>query len=336
MPQNNRPGFTFCICPDGHLIKEYIHSQLRGQEENWQVRTFWADEELPDAYWQALTWTNLLGRPTAVILRRAENFKAEDWKKLHPILGRFRAGIWPFFCLEKEWDRGKPPISAVLQRQAYWKVAENKGWVWRLAGLDRKGIQQRVERWADKHGIHIPQDVRSVLVYALPLDAAALANELDKLELFLTERKTMQADDLQVLSFQPDLDIFAFIRALQGKGQEVSVWRTLLRNQLGSNADMVMPFLALLLREARILWQLQVGEGNKVWMPGSVKAEKSKMAVRLGPQRLSRLWTMILEAESGIKSGDLSQSQAQELIVSRMMQIFGPEGRGQRAEGREG
>jgi len=323
MSQNTRPGFTFCICPDGHLIKEYIHSRLSSHGDSWQVRTFWADEELPDAYWQALTWTNLLGRATAVILRRAENFKAEDWKKLHPLLGRFRAGIWPFFCLEKDWDRGKPPIPAVLQRQAFWKVAESKGWVWRSAGLDRKSIHNRLGQWAERQGISIPQEVRSVLVHALPLDAAALANELDKLELLLFERKTMQTEDLQVLSFQPDLDIFAFIRALQSKGQEVSVWRTLLRNQLGSNADMVMPFLALLLREARILWQLQAGEGDKVWMPGQVKAEKSRMAARLGPQRLTRLWSMILEAESGIKSGDLSQSQAQELVVSRMMQVFG-------------
>ena len=323
MPKENRPGFTFCICPDGHLIKEHIQVLLADQQESWQIRTFWADEELPDAYWQALTWTSLLGRPTAVILRRAEHLKAEDWKKLYPILGRFKSGIWPFFCLEKEWERGKPPISAVLQRQAYWKVAESKGWVWRSSGLERKNIQQRVGQWAERQGICIPAEVQRVLVHALPLDAAALTNELEKLELLLTERKTMQVEDLQVLSHQTDLDIFAFIRALQGQGQEVSVWRTLLRNHLGSNADMVMPFLALLLREARILWQLQAGEGDKVWMPGKVKAEKSKMASRLGPHRLGRMWAMILEAESGIKSGDLSQSQAQELVVSRMMQVFG-------------
>ena len=323
MPQNTRPGFSFCICPDGHLIKEYIRSLLAAQNEEWRMRTFWADEELPDAYWQALTWTSLLARPTAVVLRRAENLKAEQWKKLHPVLGRFRPGIWPFFCLEKQWDRGKPQIPAVLQKQAFWKVAEDKKWVWRSAGLDRKELQQRIEQWAAARGLEIPQHVRSVLIHALPLDAAALSNELQKLGLLLAERTTMQADDLQVLSFQPDLDIFAFLRALQQKGREKEVWRTLLRNQLGANADMVMPFLALLLREARILWQLQAGEQDKVWMPGRVKAEKAKLAQRLGPQRLSRLWTMILEAESGIKSGDFSQAQAQELVVSRMMQVFG-------------
>jgi DNA polymerase-3 subunit delta len=323
MSKNTRHGFTFCVCPDGQLIKEHIRNLLAAQDDAWKVRTFWADEELPDSCWQALTWTNLLGRPTAVVVRKAEHFKAEDWKKLHPILGRFRTGIWPFVCLEKEWERGKPPIPAVLQKQAFWKVAENKGWVWRSAGLDRTAVQKRVEAWAVAHGVEIPEQIRSVLVNALPLDAAALGNELEKLSLLLAERRAMQESDLQVLSFQPDLDIFAFIRALQTRGREMELWRTLLRNQLGANADMVMPFLALLQREARVLWQLQAGEEDKVFMPGRVKAEKKQMASRLGPQRLSQLWTVILEAESGIKSGEFSQPQAQELVVSRMMQVFG-------------
>ena len=323
MSQNSRPGFSFCICPDGQLNREHIQSLLSAAQDTWRMRTFWADEELPDAYWEALTWTSLLAQPTAVVLRRAEHFKAEHWKKLHSVLGRFRPGIWPFFCVEKEWERGQPPISAILQKQAYWKVAEKKGWIWRYAGLDRKAVQKRVEHWAGQQGITIPEQVRAVLVHALPLDARALVNELSKLELLVANRQTMHSNDLHVLSFQPDLDIFAFIRALVTKGQEVSVWRTLLRNQLGSNADMVMPFLALLLREARILWQLQAGEQDMVRMPGRVKAERSRVAKSLGAKRIAQLWTMILEAESGIKSGDVTQAQAQELLVSRMMQVFG-------------
>ncbi|MFW6325513.1 MAG: DNA polymerase III subunit delta [Desulfovermiculus sp.] len=322
MTSTVRQGLSFCICPDGQLMKEHIHSLLSAQEETWNVRTFWADEELPDAYWQTLTWPSLLGQCTAVVLRRAENLKAEQWKKLHPILKSFKTGIWPFFCLEKQWDRGRPLVPAVLEKQAFWKVAEKKGWVWRSAGLDRKAVQQRVRQWADRQRINIPDQVWSVLIPSLPLDAAALNNELRKLELLLADRQAMQAEDLKVVSFQPDLDIFAFLRALQSKGQEISIWRTLFRNQLGSNADMVMPFLALLLREARTLWQLQAGEQDKVWMPGRIKSEKARMAARLGPQRLRQMWTMILEAESGIKSGDFSQAQAQELVVSRMMQVF--------------
>ncbi|MFW6142815.1 MAG: DNA polymerase III subunit delta, partial [Desulfovermiculus sp.] len=256
MTSTVRQGLSFCICPDGQLMKEHIHSLLSAQEETWNVRTFWADEELPDAYWQTLTWPSLLGQCTAVVLRRAENLKAEQWKKLHPILKSFKTGIWPFFCLEKQWDRGRTLVPAVLEKQAFWKVAEKKGWVWRSAGLDRKAVQQRVRQWADRQRINIPDQVWSVLIPSLPLDAAALNNELRKLELLLADRQAMQAEDLKVVSFQPDLDIFAFLRALQSKGQEISIWRTLFRNQLGSNADMVMPFLALLLREARTLWQL--------------------------------------------------------------------------------
>lgn len=184
-------------------------------------------------------------------------------------------------------------------------------------------MQQRVIKWAKVQGISMAEHIQSVLIQALPLDAAALNNELEKLELLLADRKVLQTKDLHVLSFQPDLDIFAFIRALQHKGQEKEVWRTILRNQLGRNEEMVMPFLALIVREARILWQLQSGEPDKVRLPGRIKAEKTQMAQRLGPQRLSQLWTMALEAESGIKSGDLSQAQAQELVVSRMMQVFG-------------
>lgn len=321
-----RPGFSFCICPDSQLLLEQIRTLLESAEGPWKIRQFWADEDLPESFWDSLNWSGLLGDSLAVVLRRADHLQAETWKKLHPALSRFRPRVWPLFCLEKEWSKGKPPVPAVLKKQKYWQVAQARKWVWQSPGLNRDALRARVEEWSRRHGVSVSKDLQAVLVNMLPLDGSSLNNELDKLACLARDRGELLKQDLSALSFQADLDIFAFIRALQQRGQEATVWRQVLRNQAKGGSDTVFSFLGLLLREARILWQLSHGEGNKVWLPGQVKTQKTDMARRIGQARMLELWTLLLEAETGIKTGELSPEQAMDALVSRLMLLFSPSG----------
>ncbi len=317
-----RPGFTFCFCPDSDLLFESIRTQLENTDGSWKIKQFWADEDLPDSFWDSLNWSGLLGDSLAVVLRRGEHLQAENWKKLHSALSRFRPRVWPFFCVEKEWAKGKPPVPAALKKQKYWQVAQAKKWVWQSPGLNRESVRTRVQEWARQAGIAVPQDLLAVVVNALPLDGAGLKNELAKLASLAEDRGELRAEDLSVLSFQADLDIFSFIRSLQHRGKEAQVWRQVLRNQAKGGSDTIFSFLALLLREARILWQLSHGEGNKVWLPGQVKTQKMELARHVGQARMLQLWTLLLEAETGVKTGELSPDQAMEVLVSKLMLLF--------------
>ncbi len=320
----SRPGFYFCICPDSTLISWFIQKQIYFQDETWKIKTFWADEELSDNFWESLIWTNLLGEAKAIVLRKTENLSAESWKKLQEPLSRFRPGIWPFICLEKEWVRGKPQLPTSLTKQKYWQVAKKKGWIWQSSGMTRSSLQKHISEWSESKGIEIPSQIFEVLLSILPLDASKVINELEKLELYVQDKKLISSEDLEVISVYNDMDIFAFLKSLQTKNQGLQVWRKIFQNQLGANTDMILPFLALILREARILWQLSAGESDKVWLPPQVKTEKTALARSIERKKLASIWSLVLEAETGIKSGERSPEQALESLVSGLMQIFTP------------
>ncbi len=201
-------------------------------------------------------------------------------------------------------------------------MAKDKKWIWQYPGLNRETLSKYVQDWAGTRNIHIPRDVLAVAVNILPLDGAHLQNELDKLELFVWEKKTVHSGDLKVIALQPDMDIFSFLRSLQENSDMVEVWKQVLQGQLGTDSNMAMQFLGLLLRESRILWQLKHGEEDKVKMPGSVKAVKKKLVNNMDPQKLASLWSLMLEAEYSIKSGESSPEQAMDLLLARLVSVF--------------
>ncbi len=318
----SRPGFTFCICPDSELIRSYISKQLQARPETWKQKVFWGDEELTDSFWESFNLTDLFGECRAIVLRRANKLKTSDWKRFHFVLNKFRKSVWPFFCLEGEWEKGKPKIPAELKKQKFWKLAEKKGWIWQYPGIARQNLNKYLKDWAANRDIEISADVLAVAADILPLDAAHLKNELAKLELYVAEKKRIESRDLQVLALQPDMDIFSFLRSLQENADMVNVWKQVLQGQLGADSNMAMQFLGLLLREARVLWQLQHGEEDKVRMPGSAKSAKKKLAGKMGNQDVAGLWSLMLEAEYGIKSGEHSPEQAMDLLLARLVNVF--------------
>ncbi len=322
---SKRPGFYFCICPDSTLLKQHIQGLLQSKEGDWRQKVFWADEEIPDTYWQTLTLSSLMEKPKAVVLRKAEKGTNQVWEKLSSVLDRFRPNIWPFFCVENDWVRGKPSLPSGLTKQKYWQVAKKKGWIWQSPGLSKSEVKEIIERWAKQKAVFIPPEVFQAICQLLPQDASVVQNELKKLELLTADTKKISLEDLRVISFQSEMDIFQFLRALESPGREADLWRQIFRSQLASQTEMLLPFLSLMLREVRLMWQLISGEEQKVKLPASVKQEKKRLALKLGKKSLIPIWTLILEAETGMKSGEKTSDQAFEMLMSGLMEIFNPQ-----------
>jgi DNA polymerase-3 subunit delta len=320
--RQKRPGFMFLICPDAGLMRQEIHRRLQQDQHEWQKHVFWADEELPEKFWTTLTLDGLLPEGNAVILRKADEVQASFWKELHPVLAKFRSKIWPFFCLEKEWSKGRPPIPAALSKQKYWQVAREKGWIWQSPGLSSSGLRDFLQSWARNKGFLLPEQFLNLALQILPQDAGRLQTELQKLELLAWDRKELQPADLGQVSLQGSTDIFGFLQGLQSKGAELRVWQEVLRYQLQGDTDQIMLLLRLLLREARIMWQLLQGEQPAGPLPGRIRAKKQDMAKKLGEAGLARLWEILLQTETDIKSGNTTQDQAWEILSSKLLRIF--------------
>jgi len=314
-----RPGFSFCLCPDPKLLREHIHQELARHEPGCRMKTFWADEELSRAYWSHFHQRALTGQTTALLLRRCEKLAAPTWKSLNSLLNRYRRQVWPIFCIETEWSGKKPPVPSSLSRLACWRLAQGKGWIWQTSGLDQAGLRRYIQEWARQRGIRVRPEFMQRALYSLPLDAALVKSELDKLELWVWESRELGKEEAGLLSVEPETDVFAFLRSMQ-RGERLTVWKRVIQGRMGSDSAEFLPFLHLILREARILWQLLCGE--EVRLPAAVKREKLQLARSMGLAGLSGLWSHVLEAEVGVKSGEWSQAQALDMLVANLESAF--------------
>lgn len=345
-----KPAFSFLVCPDAKLLRDHIDSMLlqtpppsaggfggmlsgMGSEPHgsnnagnagnadsaWEQHIFWGDEALSAKLWEQLNLQGLFAVPKAIIIRNAQNLLVDDWKKLSESLARVAPTTWVFLCLEVAFDRGAAKVPATIQKQACWKFAQKQGFVWENGGLNERSMPAFITAWAQKRGMRVSPAYVQKLSGALPFDAASAAGELEKLALLTPAGEELCTDMSVLTEYSEGMDIFAFIQALQTGGNPQLIWRNVFKEQ-GENDGSVFAFLAMLLREARIMWQILAGE--QVRLPNSVLQNKTRLARQLGFARLVRLWDLALEAEKGIKSGERKPEQAMEMLIAALISFF--------------
>lgn len=317
-----RPPFFFCICPDVWLLQERIKDLTTAAGCGaWTRQTFWGDEPLPPAFWTALTMPGLLsilGGGRLLVLRRAHLLPVKSLNDMEPLLRTSKPDLWVFLCLEGEWKGSTPAVPATVTKQPYFKAAKSKGWLWQSPGYTEQSLGSFVRQWAKGKGLAFDPGAEQTLVNALPLDGARMRGELEKLELLLGERRRITDADLSLLNGANVMNNFAFLRNVLTSSMDLNAWRTVFADQTATGGGMLMPFLGLLQRETRILWQLLAGEDDKVALPPSVKREKKQLAVELGAQGLARIWDLIFQAEWDLKTGRKQAEQIMESMVANL------------------
>lgn len=319
----SRPGFYFCFCPDPNLIRMQIDRMLESSgQKKWQKKTIWTDDQdNEDILWKSLNIPGIFGPPRAVVLRHCQSLTDKFWTDISPVLSGFRPSIWPFFCFESEWKKGKPGISAKLSKKKYFRFARGKGWIWEFPGLTRKNISRYILQKAEKLGIKPGPGVVEDLCAMLPLDSQGVDMEMEKLALLAQPEKILSKKHLLAVSSQPDIDIFSFLQKIQNGKNMSEAWNKIFREQQ-KGKEILFPFLGLLLREARILWQLSTGQEDKVSLFPGIKKQKAALARSMGQMKISLLWDLALEAESGVKSGMVSTGEAMDSLTAKLFKLF--------------
>lgn len=130
-----RPGFSFCICPDGKLLRQQVEELLGAHPDAGRERhVFWGDDELPPKFWEILTLQGLFSTSRVLVMRNAHALTADVWKRLSAALSRPNPQTWPLFCLEVAWEKGQPKIPAHIAKLPCFTFADAKGWIWRSPG----------------------------------------------------------------------------------------------------------------------------------------------------------------------------------------------------------
>ncbi|MFW5734867.1 MAG: DNA polymerase III subunit delta [Oceanidesulfovibrio sp.] len=337
-PGADRPGFYFLACPDSKIVQGKVQELMKqyapaesgggllggtGDKQGFDRRVYWAEEGLTPQFWEDITLQSLTGTAKCIVLRHAEKLLAADWKALTPALAGFKEHAFPVFCLESSWQRNQPKPPAHLTKQKFWKLAQDRGWFWQSPGIMRNKMAAVLEREAKRRSVSFDPRAMQFLAESLPLDAAAISAEMDKLAVAAqaSGEPLIGMELARETAYAPDIDIFSFIQALQKGTASVAVWRQVFADRLGGEG-MLFPLLSLLAREARILWQIDAGETQAVRLPPSVMRAKEGLARRLGRSRIAVLFDLALEAEYGVKSGERTPEQALERLVAGMAALF--------------
>ena len=141
-----RPGFSFCICPDGKLLRQQVEELLGAHPDAGRERhVFWGDDELPPKFWEILTLQGLFSTSRVLVMRNAHALPADVWKRLSAALSRPNPQTWPLFCLEVAWEKGQPKIPAHIAKLPCFTFADAKGWIWRSPGLEPRSLRRHIQ-----------------------------------------------------------------------------------------------------------------------------------------------------------------------------------------------
>lgn len=315
-----RPGFTFCVCPDGKLLRQQVEELLAACPEAGRERhVFWGDEELSPKFWEILTLQGLFSASRVMLVRNAHALPADTWKRLSAALARPNPQTWPIFCLETAWEKGQPKIPAHLTKLPCFTFADSKGWVWRSPGLEPRSMRRHIQQRAKAIGLELEPGCVDILAETLLPDAAAVDAELAKLQL-LADGRPLTQEEARGVAAVGEFNVFAFLRQLQS-GQTAKVWKSILEEQ-AKGEEPLFYLLAMLQREARQLWQLAAGE--TVRLNPSDQQAKEQTASRLGLGGLTRLWDAMHAAELSVKSGRRSPAQALDALMGDLTLLFAP------------
>lgn len=313
-----RPGFTFLVCPDGLLLKEEIERRIaacKPDRGEWKRQVFWGDEEPDDPFWGALGQVGLFSENRVLIIRQAESWPAQVWRQLSSALAAELGHVWPFFCLECDWDKGKPKLPACVQKARCFNFAEKKGWIWRSPGLGQN-LKSFVARHARDMGLVFEPDALIAFCGSAPADASGVLNELKKLVL-LTKDGKIDSACLSNDAAARESDAFGLIRRLT-TGDLAGAWREVAAD---TDGNLLFFATAILAREFRLLWQILAGEQPR--MPPAEVQRKRAVAKTLGFAGIGSGMAELANAEWQVKSGRQTPRQTLENLCVCMCALFG-------------
>ncbi len=311
--------FAFVLSEDSALLLNKVHEVLSLSEKSTPAplvkHTFWGDEGLNEEFWNTLSFPNLIERFDFFVIRKANELNAETWKNLSEKLAYLREDAFVLFCMEGKWEKNKASydykVPAYITKHKCYTVAEKKSWFFPLAPLNNNTMLPYLKKGLEQRGLKYNKEVFEKLSLMLSPNASHINTTLEQL-MYLPTFPEVRLEDLTILApVSPELVLFDFISNLE-KQNSYAVWQNILPDTKAE--DILFPFLSLLTREARQLWQVLSGDTAKI--PEFILKYKVQTAKRLGIQRIATLFQLCVSAEFDVKSGNKKVEQVlDELII---------------------
>ncbi len=321
--------YAILCSPDSSMLKKRANelAELFFKEKNKKKKEhiFWGDENLNAEFYEILTSNPLSLDPQAdfVLLRKADQMNAEEWKKISDIVGSLREDAFIILCIESEWDNyfGKLSLKLPLYitNQLCYSYAEKKAWIERIKPLSEENFANYIQNAMKLRGLTISKEIVHKLSSILPFQASAVENALDQLALNALNGEIRQEDLSHIAVNTVELDVFAYVEKLENQ-KSFDIWRDVLHDNNRAK-EVYFAFISSLTKQARQMWQILSHETPNELKPYPLQI-RSQTANRLGRKRVAYLFLLLREGELSIKTGKKDIAQAMEELICDLSTLY--------------
>lgn len=316
-------GFYFCHCPDMQLAKEYMEKEyISSFGDAWiqaERHTFWTEDI--QAYLSALDTISFETKNKILYIKNSHELSLEQWKKISVALGKPRADILSIFFLNNALEKGKLKVPQNIQKLKCYEFAKKKEWIFESVGITDKNFEQILcKEAAEKYGISLNHEVIAILKDILSPDYSSINNILAQLNLIKDKDGTVNAGALaQLTNYTPELVWFDIINKIEA-GKSAEVWKLFYKASNQIDDSSIFAFLALMMREMRILWKIKAKE--QVFLPTNQISNKTNIALKLGFTNIAKIISLLCFADFAVKSGKKKSVETLEELIKDCIKIF--------------
>lgn len=247
-----------------------------------------------------------------IIAKEIDAFKAPDLEDLVPYLN----DPSPSTCLVMVSSQGRFDKKAVVS------AVEAHGCVTRFFPLQDREIVAWVEAWARTRGLSLQRDAAQYLWQAIGNDLQKIKNELEKVEIYIKEKKTITFDDMKaaVGEFR-EYTSFSLAEAIGQKNREKAF---LVLSRLMQEGEQPVGLLGSIVWNFRRLMRAKVMEASGV----GYEEIKRKLVIifhqsalfqeqmrRFSMEELRVIFGILLTTDRQLKSSGLNSR----LVLERMI-----------------
>lgn len=317
-------GFYFCHCPDMQLAKEYMeNTYIPTFGDAWinaDRRNFW-NEDIQN-YLSSLDTITFDTKNKIFYIRNCHELSAEQWKKISQALSTPRSDIFSVFFLNNSLEKGKLKVPQTIQKLKCFEFAKKQGWLFESVGITDKNFAQTLKNEAkSKYNIDLSNEVINILKDILSPDYNSINNILAQLSLVSDQNSgEINAGVIaQLTNYTPELVWFDIINKIEA-GKSAEVWKAYYKASNQIDDSSIFPFLALMMREMRILWKIKAKE--QVFLPDRQAAIKTSLAAKLGFTNIAKIISLLCFAEFSVKSGKKKSVDTLEELIKDIIKIF--------------
>lgn len=249
-----------------------------------------------------------------VVLRDADKLKAAEEAELLPYLEDPSPGT-TLLLTGRSVDKRKKFFLAIRKNGA---VIEHS-----------PPYEREMPKWirwvAKKRGFHISDEACRFLVDIIGNDISAVANEIEKVSLYVGERKNIELEDIEAISVDlKSRTVFQLIDAIGTKNLKNSLENL---KKLLDSGESTLLILSMILRQIRLIWTgldilnkggREADVKKKIKLPPFVFNGYFKQIKLFKEKDLKEAHEQIFQLDLKFKSTKIDQERALELLMFRL------------------